>query len=132
MLKCGGGSIVNNASLAGLGALPEYGAYVMTKFAVVGLTKTIAAEFGAQNIRCNAVCPGIIATQMNDYQIQFTAEKMELSEEETKAAMAEPIAMKRFADAEEVADAVAYLAGPASGYITGVALPVAGGLPQGL
>jgi NAD(P)-dependent dehydrogenase (short-subunit alcohol dehydrogenase family) len=61
MIERGGGSIIDNASMAGLGGEPGYGAYVVTKFAVVGLTKLLAAEFGDRNVRCNATCPGYSA-----------------------------------------------------------------------
>ncbi|MBW2367681.1 MAG: SDR family oxidoreductase [Deltaproteobacteria bacterium] len=132
MKRRGGGSIINMSSQAGLGALPGYGAYTVTKFSVVGLTKLIAAEFGPDNIRCNAVCPGIIDTMMNDYQIQFTAARGGMTEDEATVVMVNDVAMQRFGLPEEVADTVAWLAGPAAGYVTGETIQVAGGLPAGL
>jgi len=132
MKRRGGGSIINMSSLAGLGAEAGYGAYTLTKFAVVGLTKLLAAEFGPDNIRCNAVCPGIIDTMMNDYQVKFIAAGGEMTHEEAKAFMRESVAMKRFGQAEEVADVVAWLAGPAATYVTGDTIKVGGGLPVGL
>ena len=132
MIERGGGSIINNASMAGLGAEPGYGAYVVTKFAVVGLTKLLAAEFGAQNIRCNATCPGAILTDMGEEEITFIAIEKGISQEEARKVFDEMAALGHAAQPEEVADVVAYLAGPRSGYLTGVALPVAGGSPAGL
>lgn len=132
MIERGGGSIINNASMAGLGAEPGYGAYVVTKFGVVGLTKLIAAEFGPQNIRCNATCPGAILTDMGAEEITFIAMEKGISQEEAKKVFDEMAALGRAAQPEEVADVVAYLAGPRSGYLTGVALPVAGGMRPGL
>jgi NAD(P)-dependent dehydrogenase (short-subunit alcohol dehydrogenase family) len=132
MQERNGGSIINNASQAGIGATENQAAYVATKFGVVGLTKTIAREFGRYHIRCNAVCPGFIHTGMWEDVIKFFAKEMGASETEAWDRMSDEVAMKRFAQPEEVADAVAYLAGPAAGYITGVALQIAGGLPPGL
>jgi NAD(P)-dependent dehydrogenase (short-subunit alcohol dehydrogenase family) len=65
MIQRGGGVIVNNASLAGLGAEAGFGAYSASKHGLVALTKTIAAEFGSQGIRCNVVCPGFVNTDMH-------------------------------------------------------------------
>jgi NAD(P)-dependent dehydrogenase (short-subunit alcohol dehydrogenase family) len=132
MIERGGGSIINNASAAGLGAAPGYGAYCVTKFAVVGLTKLIAAEFGAQNIRCNATCPGAILTDMGDEEITFLAMEKGVGREEARKSYGKMAALGRAAQPEEVADVVVYLAGPRSGYLSGVALPVAGGMPLGL
>jgi 3-oxoacyl-[acyl-carrier protein] reductase len=132
MIERGGGSIINNASLAGLGASPGYGAYVVTKFAVVGLTKLLAAEFGRQNIRCNATCPGAILTDMGEEEITFIAMEKGISQEEAAKVFDEMAALGRAALPEEVADVVAYLAGPRSGFLTGVALPVTGGALPGL
>ena len=132
MMERGGGSIINNASMAGLGAEAGYGAYTVTKFAVVGLTKVIAAEFGRQNIRCNAICPGMILTDMGEEEIRFISMEKGISMEEARQFFGEVAAMGRAGQPEEVADVVAYLAGPRSGFLTGVALPVAGGLPLGI
>ena len=132
MLEQGGGNIINQASLAGLGVIGGLSAYTATKYAVIGLTKSIAAEYGAHGIRCNATCPGVIDTDMGRLEVQLYAEMEGMSLEEAEEWLIEPVAMKRWAQPAEVAEAVAFLAGPASSYITGVALPVAGGLPAGL
>jgi NAD(P)-dependent dehydrogenase (short-subunit alcohol dehydrogenase family) len=132
MIERGGGSIVNNASMAGLGAAEGYGAYTVTKFAVVGLTKLVAAEFGRQNIRCNAICPGMILTDMGEEEIRFISMEKGISMEEARQYFGEVAAMGRAGQPEEVADVVAYLAGPRAGFLSGVALPVAGGLPRGI
>jgi len=132
MIERGGGSIINNSSMEGLGATAGYGAYSVTKFAVVGLTKLLAAEFGAQNIRCNATCPGAILTDMGEEEITFIAMEQGISEDKARKVFGEMAALGRAAQPEEVADVVAYLAGPRSAYLTGVALPVAGGMRPGL
>lgn len=132
MIERGGGSIINNASMAGLGAGAGYGAYTVTKFAVVGLTKLVAAEFGGQNIRCNATCPGNILTDMGEEEIRFIAMEQGISDEEARKLFGDVAALGRAGQPEEVADVVAYLAGPRSGFLTGVALPVAGGMPLGV
>jgi 3-oxoacyl-[acyl-carrier protein] reductase len=132
MLEQGGGSIVNMASLAGLGGSPCYGAYTTTKHGVVGLTKTLAAEFGRGGIRINAVCPGIIDTDMNDFQISFFAELGHVEPEVTAKRMKQLSALRRFADPGEVAKMVAFLGGDGASYVSGAAIPVSGGTPAGL
>ncbi len=132
MIERGGGSIINNASMAGLGAMPDYAAYTTTKFAVVGLTKAVAVEFGRQNIRCNAICPGNILTDMGEAEIKFIAMEKGVSEEEARHLFGEAAALGRGGQPEEVAEVVAFLAGPRSAFLTGVALPVSGGMPLGV
>ena len=133
MIGQGGGVIVNNASVAGLGAIAEMAPYVATKFAVVGLTKALAVEFGARGVRVNAVCPGMIWTQMGQQEVEHIREADE-SFEETKARLvnSEIVPASRWGEAGEVADAVVFLASDAAGYVSGVALPVAGGMAPGL
>ena len=133
MIQQGGGAIVNNASLSGLGAIPLMAAYTATKFAVVGLTKALAAEFGPHKIRINAVCPGMIWTQMGQSEIEHLQEEGESSEQaKQRLVSADIVPLERWAEPEEVADAVVYLASDAASYISGVALPVAGGMAPGL
>ncbi len=127
------GVIINNASICGLGALDAIPAsYTATKFAVIGLTKAIALEYADMGIRCNAICPGVVNTALRQNAISRIAEKHGISPEHAERLEDEAIAMKRPAEPEEVAEAVAWLASPTSSYITGIALPVAGGLAQGL
>ena len=132
MIRRGGGAIVNNASLAGLGAEAGFGAYSASKHGLVALTKTIAAEFGPQGIRCNVVCPGFVSTDMHRGVNERLAREAGIGLEEIARRRYVAVAMGRAGAPAEIAEAIAYLASPASSYITGVALPVAGGTPVGL
>lgn len=128
----GGGAIVNVGSTGSLGADAGFGAYTAMKHGVVGLTKTIAAEFGNQGIRCNVICPGYVMTDMHAGVNARIAQERGISIEDVMLDRYTSVAMRRAATPGEVADAVAYFAGPSSSYVTGVALPIAGGLPVGL
>ena len=120
ILQSGGGAIVNNASVAGLRAImPGTPIYTASKFAVVGLTRSVALEFAAKGVRVNAVCPAIIETEM-------TAWLSQNNELRAKIMAMHPIG--RFGQSEEVAAAVLYLCSPGAAFITGVALPLDGGL----
>lgn len=133
MIADGGGVIINNASLAGLGAIDLLPVcYTATKHGVIGLTKSLANEFGDKNIRCNAVCPGSVKTQMMDNVLRRISEEHDVSLAEAEAIEASGIAMKRSAEPEEIARAVVFLASDEASYLTGVALPVAGGMHPGL
>jgi NAD(P)-dependent dehydrogenase (short-subunit alcohol dehydrogenase family) len=132
MIERGGGAIINNASTAGLGAEAGFGAYSASKHALVALTKTIAAEFGSQGIRCNAVCPGFVKTDMHMSVNERLALESGIDADEIASRRYLGVAMKRAGEPAEVADAIAYLASPASSYITGIALAVAGGTSVGL
>jgi len=133
MQSAGGGSIVNVASLSGLKAIPSIPpVYTASKFAAVGMTKAIAQEFGADNIRCNAVCPGSVDTQMRATAMELLARQEGISVEQAEEAENATIAMGRPADPAEVASLVSYLCSPAAAYLTGAALPVDGGMALGL
>ncbi len=120
MLKGGaGGSIVNTASMVGLVGDGGHPAYAASKHGVVGLTKTVAIMYGKTGIRVNAVCPGVIRTPMSE---KTFAEHPELRA--TSIGMAP---MDRFAEAEEVAQAIVWLCTSGASFITGHALPVDGG-----
>jgi 3-oxoacyl-[acyl-carrier protein] reductase len=132
MLERGGGVIVNTSSMAGLGAGELMSGYNTSKFAVVGLTKSIAAEFGQFGIRCNCVCPGMVDTDMGVAEYEFISAMQGITVEEARQRAAQGIALRRQCSPDEVADVVAYLCGPAAGYLTGVALPVHGGMSPGI
>jgi NAD(P)-dependent dehydrogenase (short-subunit alcohol dehydrogenase family) len=115
----GSGAIVNNSSIAGLIGDATRAAYSATKHGILGLTKSIALETGAQGIRVNAVCPGTIDTPMVERMIAAG----ELNHEAAVAASAIP----RLGRSEEIAAAVLWLCSPGASYVTGAALPVDGG-----
>lgn len=132
MRRVGGGSIVNIGSTGSLGAEAGFGAYTAMKHGLIGMTKTIAAEFGAYGIRCNAVCPGFIMTDMHAAANQRLADMNNVSVDEMMELRYENVALRRAGEPKDVADAVAYLVGPQGAYVTGIALPVAGGVPFGI
>jgi 3-oxoacyl-[acyl-carrier protein] reductase len=133
MEKKTSGVIVNIASLAGLGAIPGMPVpYTASKFAVVGMTKAIAIEFGACNIRAIAVCPGSVHTQMYEHAMESISKAYDISLEEASKLENSTIPMERPANAGEVASVVAHLVSDDASYVTGVALPIAGGMPTGL
>lgn len=119
MLKTGGGSIVNNASIAGLVGFAGMPAYVASKHGVVGLSKNVALDYAKEGIRVNAVCPGVIRTPMID---RFTG-----NDKEVEKQFAEKKPMGRIGDPEEVAETVMFLCSDAASFITGQALAVDGG-----
>jgi NAD(P)-dependent dehydrogenase (short-subunit alcohol dehydrogenase family) len=120
MLARQSGSIVNVASIAGLAGFGRRSAYNASKHGLIGLTRTLAAEWGGRGVRVNAVCPGWIKTEMDD-----AAQQLGLYGDQD---IVDRVPMARFARAAEVAEAIAYLAdGQKSGFINGVSLPVDGG-----
>jgi NAD(P)-dependent dehydrogenase (short-subunit alcohol dehydrogenase family) len=119
MLKQGTGSIVNVASIAGLIGFQGLPAYVVSKHGVIGLTKTAALEYAKQGIRINAVCPGVIKTEMVD---RVTG-KDKLVEKQFEDM--EPVG--RMGTPEEVAEAIVWLCSDAASFITGHSLNVDGG-----
>lgn len=132
MRAVGGGRIINIGSTGSLGAEAGFGAYTAMKHGLVGMTKTLAAEFGADNILCNTVCPGYIMTDMHMAANERLAQEKSLSVEAIQAWRYAGVALRNAGQPEDVAAAVAYLAGPQAAYITGVNLPVAGGVPFGI
>ena len=120
MLRAGGGSIVNVASIAGLRGFADRAAYNASKHGLVGLTRTLAAEWGGRGVRVNAVCPGWVKTEMDAAD--------QAAGGYSDADIVGQVPMARFAAPDDIAAAVAFLADPArSGFVNGVALPVDGG-----
>lgn len=118
MLKQGNGTIVNTSSVAGLVGIVGAPAYVASKHAVVGLTKTAALEYAKRGVRINAVCPGIIHTPM-------VARAAEAPGMRDLLQNAEPVG--RWGEPEEIGDAVVWLCSDASSFLTGAAIPIDGG-----
>ena len=125
MRRRGGGAILNIASTAGLGASASFGAYTATKHGLVGLSKTIAAEFGRDGIRCNAVCPGFVRTEMHLGATRRLAAQEGIGEAEMAARRYADVPLGRAGEPDEIARLVVFLAGPGGAYITGTAIPVA-------
>jgi NAD(P)-dependent dehydrogenase (short-subunit alcohol dehydrogenase family) len=131
MLKQGGGSIVNTASVAGLRGTAWMSTYSASKGGVVLLTKSLAQEWGTQNVRVNAVCPGVIRTPMAERAIERGELLFGSDPEEAWRRIGQAHAMGRVGEADEVAQAVLFLASDEASFITGAALPVDGGFLQG-
>ena len=120
MLKNGGGAIINTSSIAGHIGMAGASIYIASKHAVEGLTKSAALEFAQQGIRVNAVAPAGIETDMLD---RFAGEEGS----DMRAGLTAMHPVGRLGKADEIADAVLYLASDASSFITGTSLKVDGG-----
>ena len=120
MLKQGSGAIVNNASLYGLIGLANFGIYVASKHAVVGLTKSTALDYAKSGIRINAVNPGAIETEMYDRAFA--------GNEELKAEIAAKYPLGRVGQPGEIASAVLWLCSDGASFVTGQSLTIDGGL----
>jgi len=112
-----GGSIINIASVVGIMGNAGQANYTASKGGVIALTKTTAKELGSRNIRCNAVAPGFIQSKMTD-----------VLPDDVKKSYMDMIPLKRFGTAEDIAKAVAWLAGDDASYVTGQIISVNGGM----
>lgn len=120
MLRQGSGAIVNMSSVAGLVGFDNLPAYVASKHGVIGLTKSAALECATKGIRVNAVCPGVIHTEMID---RVTGKNPAIEQQFVNM---EP--MGRMGTPQEIAEAAVWLCSPAASFITGQALAIDGGL----
>jgi NAD(P)-dependent dehydrogenase (short-subunit alcohol dehydrogenase family) len=120
MRRAGGGSIVVTASNTGLAGEPLRWPYAAAKAGAINLVRSVALDVAADNIRVNAVCPGPTLTGMTDQLAENHPERYEL--------LRRVVPMQRWASPAEVAEAIVFLASPAASFITGVALPVDGGV----
>lgn len=118
MMKARKGSIINMSSIIGIRGNAGQSSYAASKAGIIGFTKSMAQELGSRNIRCNAIAPGFVETDMTQY----------LKEGEAAKAFIEKIPLGRFSTGDEIADAALYLASDMSSYVTGQVLSVCGGL----
>jgi 3-oxoacyl-[acyl-carrier protein] reductase len=118
MMKARKGSIINMSSIIGIRGNAGQSSYAASKAGIIGFTKSIAQELGSRNVRCNAIAPGFIETDMTHY----------LKESEGAQAYLAKIPLGRFGTAEEIGNTTLFLASDLSSYITGQVLSACGGL----
>ena len=118
MMKSKKGSIINMSSIVGMRGNAGQSSYAASKAGIIGFTKSIAAELGSRNVRCNAIAPGFIETDMTHY----------LKEGEAAKSFLDKIPLGRFGSAEEIANVTVFLASDMSSYITGQVISTCGGL----
>ena len=118
MMKARSGSIINMSSIIGIRGNAGQSSYAASKAGIIGFTKSIALELGSRNVRCNAIAPGFVETDMTHY----------LKEGEAGKAFIEKIPLGRFGTSEEIANTTLYLASGLSSYVTGQTISVCGGL----
>ena len=118
MMKAKKGSIINMSSIVGVRGNAGQSSYAASKAGIIGFTKSMALELGSRNIRCNAIAPGFIETDMTHY----------LKEGEAAKAFLDKIPLGRFGSGAEIANAAVFLASDMSSYITGQVLSACGGL----
>jgi 3-oxoacyl-[acyl-carrier protein] reductase len=117
MMKARNGSIINLSSVVGVKGNGGQGSYAASKAGIIGFTKSVALELGSRNIRCNAIAPGFIETDMTHYLKDGGAEKW-----------FEQIPLNRFGKPEEIANVALFLASDMSSYVTGQVISACGGM----
>ena len=118
MMKAKTGSIINMSSIIGIKGNAGQSSYAASKAGIIGFTKSIAQELGSRNIRCNAVAPGFVETDMTSY----------LKEGEGAATYIQQIPLARFGTPDDIANVCLFLASEMSGYVTGQTISTCGGL----
>lgn len=118
MMKAKGGSIINMSSVIGLMGNAGQGSYAASKAGIIGFTKSVAKELGSRNVRCNAIAPGFVETDMTSY----------LKEGEQADKYKAGIPLGKFGTGEDIANVTLFLASELSSYVTGQVISVDGGL----
>ena len=125
-------AIVNVASVIATRPVAGWAPYIAAKNATIGMSKAIAMDFAANNIRCNVVCPGAIKTELAQAGLKTAAEQMAVAVEDIEAMSAERSALGRWATAREPAELIRFLLSEKASFITGSVIEVGGGVVQGL
>ncbi len=124
----GGGAIINLSSAAGKLGFPLRTPYSASKFGIVGLTETLAMELGPHQIRVNAILPGVVAGERQDRVLAAKAQANGISLDEQRQRAVARVSMRTMVQADDIAQAALYLAGPAGRYVSGERLSVGGNL----
>jgi 3-oxoacyl-[acyl-carrier protein] reductase len=127
MIAAGGGSIVMIASAAGLQARQAGAAYVTSKHALVGLTRSLAVDYAGSGIRVNAVCPGVIRTRMSEELFEYRAGRIGTTVEQVAEEVAREFPLGRLGRPEDVAAAALHFASDESSWVTGETYLLDGG-----
>lgn len=127
MIERGGGAIVTVSSVAGIRSSQGFADYITSKHALIGLTKTLAVDYGAQGIRANTLCPGWVKTPMSDMPVESLAERKHISPEQARAVMTRHTPLQRMGEPEEIAACVEFLASDDASFVTGATLVADGG-----
>lgn len=122
-----GGRIINISSVLGKFGAPGYTAYCTTKHGMIGFTRALALEVVSRGITANTICPGWVETEMSTLSINENAELKGITAEQFKAEAVAAVPIRRFLEAEEIAELVAYVASDAARGITGQAMNICGG-----
>lgn len=126
LLKKNGGSMINMSSTAGVHGCPGRAPYVAAKWAIIGLTKTLAMELGEAGIRVNAICPGSVEGERIDRVVARDAKRQGKSEDEIRDIYHRQTSMRTFIEADDVANMVMFLASSTGRFVSGQALGVDG------
>jgi NAD(P)-dependent dehydrogenase (short-subunit alcohol dehydrogenase family) len=127
LIERGRGSIVLMSSVSAFVSAPESAAYEASKAGMIGLSRSIARDYGRHGIRCNALCPGWVRTAMGDEAMDELAERLGITRDEAYLRSQELIPLGRPADPDEIAACCVFLASDESSYVTGAALLADGG-----
>jgi len=127
MIKRGGGSIINIASLAGIRSIPEHAGYCASKAALIHLTRQVALDFGHYRIRCNVIVPGAVRTPQMEQSLVGFADGLGIGFEEFVARFTQNVPLNRAAKADELGGLCSYLASDESSFMTAAVLVIDGG-----
>jgi NAD(P)-dependent dehydrogenase (short-subunit alcohol dehydrogenase family) len=127
MIKFGGGSIINIASVAGVRSIPEMPAYCASKGGLISLTQQAALDYGPSGVRCNVVCPGGVRTAMIEGAMGPFAQALDTDVEGVFSHFTKDVPLRRLATPDEISGICSYLASDDSSFMTGSVLMIDGG-----